>query len=69
VLVTHHVEEITDVFTHALLLRRGRVTTAGPLRSALTSATISRAFGGKTKLRRVRGRYTLEISGKSGVVI
>jgi iron complex transport system ATP-binding protein len=69
VLVTHHVEEITDVFTHALLLRQGRVTTAGPLRSALTSATISRAFGGKARLRRARGRYTLEVSAKSGVVL
>jgi len=69
VLVTHHVEEITDVFTHALLLRAGRVTAAGPIRRVLTSTSISRAFGGKAKLRRVRGRYTLEVSAKSGVVI
>src|ERR1019366_10829615 len=30
VLVTHHVEEITPAFTHALLLRPGRVVAAGP---------------------------------------
>src|SRR5205823_6758940 len=29
VLVTHHVEEITQVFTHVLLLKHGRVFTAG----------------------------------------
>ena len=30
VLVTHHVEEIPAGFTHALLLREGRVVAAGP---------------------------------------
>ena len=30
VLVTHHVEEIPPGFTHALLLRAGRVVAAGP---------------------------------------
>ena len=37
VLVTHHVEEIMPAFTHALLLRRGRVHAAGPRRQVLTS--------------------------------
>jgi iron complex transport system ATP-binding protein len=69
VLVTHHVEEITGVFTHALLLRAGRVTAAGPLRRVLNSETISGTFDGQARLRRVRGRYTLEVSTKSGVVI
>ena len=31
VLVSHHVEEIPPGFTHALLLREGRVVAAGPL--------------------------------------
>ena len=58
------------MFTHALLLRAGRVTAAGPLRiRRVNSATISRAFGGQARLRRLRGRYTLEVSAKSGVVI
>ena len=33
VLVSHHVEEIPPGFTHALLLREGRVVAAGPLRA------------------------------------
>jgi iron complex transport system ATP-binding protein len=69
VLVTHHVEEITDIFTHALLLRAGRVTAAGPLRRVLNSETISRTFGGRLRLRRARGRYSLEVSIKRGVVV
>ena len=52
VLVTHHVEEITPAFTHALLLRAGRVVCAGPKASTLTSRNLSRAFGASVKLIR-----------------
>lgn len=59
VLVTHHVEEIMPAFTHALLLRAGRVVAAGPRRAMLTSANLSRAFGARLRLRRVGGRLRL----------
>ncbi len=60
VLVTHHVEEITPSFTHALLLREGRVTASGSVAEVLTSAKLSEAFGQPVHLRR-RGRsYLLE---------
>ena len=55
VLVTHHVEEITPAFTHALLLRGGRVVGAGPRRAVLTSANFSATFGARLRLER-RGR-------------
>ena len=60
VLVTHHVEEIMPVFSHALVLKEGRVLARGPLRQTLTSATLSRAFAEAARLRRDRGRYRLE---------
>ena len=60
VLVTHHVEEITPAFTHALLLRAGSAVAAGPLRATLTSAGLSAAFGARMRLRRQAGRYRLE---------
>ncbi|WP_049577555.1 ABC transporter ATP-binding protein [Streptomyces sp. SBT349] len=44
-MVTHHVEEIAPGFTHALLIRQGKVLAAGPVDSVLTSATLSRCFG------------------------
>ena len=44
VLVTHHVEEIPPGFTHALLLRRGRVVAAGPLPTVLTGELLSATF-------------------------
>lgn len=59
VLVTHHVEEIAPAFTHALLLRAGRVVAAGPLARTLTSATLSDTFGAPLRLRRRRGRHEL----------
>ncbi|MBI5769761.1 MAG: ATP-binding cassette domain-containing protein [Verrucomicrobia bacterium] len=52
VLVTHHVEEITPAFTHALLLRAGRVLAAGPRGEVLTSARLSAAFGARLRLAR-----------------
>ena len=45
VMITHHVEEIPPAFTHALLLREGRVVAAGPVRDALTPENMSEAFG------------------------
>jgi iron complex transport system ATP-binding protein len=69
VLVTHHVEEITSAFTHALLLRDGRVVESGPLRRVLNSQTISRTFGAPVHLQRHRGRYTLQVAPRNGVVI
>ncbi len=45
VLVTHHVEEIPDGFTHVLLIRDGAVVAAGALRATLTAANLSTTFG------------------------
>ncbi len=56
VLVTHHVEEITPAFTHALLLRAGRVVIAGPRGAVLTTKNLSATFGAPLRLAR-RGRW------------
>jgi iron complex transport system ATP-binding protein len=45
VLVTHHLEEVPPSFTHALLLKDGRVLAAGTLEETLTSAALSETFG------------------------
>jgi len=45
VLVTHHVEDIPAGFTHALLLREGKVVAAGPLSEALVDRHLSACFG------------------------
>jgi iron complex transport system ATP-binding protein len=60
VLVTHHVEEITPAFSHALLLRGGKAVACGPLRDSLTSASLSRAFDAELRLRKSAAGYRLD---------
>jgi iron complex transport system ATP-binding protein len=57
VLVTHHVEEIMPVFTHALALRDGAVFAAGPKEGVLTTRTLSGVFGAPVSVRREGRRY------------
>ena len=57
VLVSHHVEEIPPGFTHALLLRRGRVVAAGPLERVLTEDVVSQTFGMDITLRHEDDRW------------
>lgn len=61
VLVTHHVEEIIPCFTHALLLREGRVVASGPLGKALRSQSVSTAFGAPVRVVRRKERLGLVI--------
>lgn len=60
VLVTHHVEEIVEGFTHALMLREGSVVTAGRLGEVMSSRRMTETFGVAMKLIRAGGRYRLE---------
>ncbi|HVU74601.1 MAG TPA: ATP-binding cassette domain-containing protein [Mycobacteriales bacterium] len=50
VLVTHHVEEIPAGFTHALLLRMGRVVGSGPIGTTLTQDALAATFGFPVRL-------------------
>ena len=57
VLVSHHVEEIPPGFTHALLLRAGRVVDSGPVDDVVTAETLSEAFGMPLLLTRADDRF------------
>ncbi len=57
-MVSHHVEEIPPGFTHALLLRDGRVVAAGPLMQALTETNLCVAFGMPLELRYADSRWS-----------
>ena len=69
VLVTHHVEEITSAFSHALLLRDGRVLDQGRKRDVITSAALSRTFGTRMTLRRVGNCYALKVAARRKAVL
>lgn len=58
VVVTHHVEEIPAGFTHALLMRTGRVIAAGPIQDVLTDDPVSSTFGLPLMVRCDEGRWT-----------
>ena len=58
IMVTHHVEEIPRGFTHVLLLKQGRIVSAGPLAEALTSQSLSETFDLNIELTEVDGRYS-----------
>jgi iron complex transport system ATP-binding protein len=58
ILVTHHVEEIPEGFTHALLLADGRVVASGPISEALTQPLLSRAYGIPIELEHSDGRWS-----------
>ena len=57
VLVSHHVEEIPPGFTHAMLLRQGKVVASGPMEQVLTEDVISTTFGMPLQLTHEDGRW------------
>ncbi|MGH3364335.1 MAG: ABC transporter ATP-binding protein [Nocardioidaceae bacterium] len=57
VLVSHHVEEIPPGFTHAMLLRKGRIVASGPMEEVLTAEIISATFGMPLQLTHEDGRW------------
>jgi iron complex transport system ATP-binding protein len=58
VLVSHHVEEVPEGFTHAMLLREGAIVAAGPIGTTLTSESLSQTFGLPLRVLAHRGRWT-----------
>lgn len=58
VMVTHRVEEIPAAFTHALLLRGGRVAASGPVADVVAAGPLSACFGLALDVGHEGGRYT-----------
>ena len=58
VLVSHHVEEIPPGFTHALLLRDGKIVASGPLEQVMTEEVVSTTFGMPLQLIHEDGRWS-----------
>jgi iron complex transport system ATP-binding protein len=66
VLVTHHVEEIPPGFTHALVLKDGKVAASGSLRATVTSEILGDAFGIDLRVEESQGRYTARLGSTDG---
>ena len=61
VLVTHHVEEIPPGFTHALLMRSGRIVSAGVLPDVLTDENLTETFEVPLHVQMVGDRWTAQL--------
>lgn len=57
VLVTHHLEEITRVFSHVLMLKEGRCVAQGHKEEVLNDQLLSSVFGMTLKVERTGERY------------
>jgi iron complex transport system ATP-binding protein len=58
VLVTHHVEEVPEGFTHAMLLRKGTILAAGPVQEVFTEQNLTKCFGVPLLVERRAARWT-----------
>lgn len=62
VVVTHHVEEIPEGFSHALLLGRGRVVAAGSVHDVLTPERLTSCFGIPLAVEHRDGRWAARVA-------
>ncbi|WP_348787002.1 ATP-binding cassette domain-containing protein [Leifsonia sp. NPDC080035] len=58
VLVTHHLEELPETTTHALLISHGRIVAVGPIAEAITTESVTRAFEHPIRVERADGRWS-----------
>jgi iron complex transport system ATP-binding protein len=61
VLVTHHLEEIPPAFTHALVLKGGKVLQHGAIEDVVTTEVLSDAFNLALEVQARAGRFTARL--------
>jgi len=57
ILITHHIDEIVPEIQHVVLLGQGRIVTAGPKASVLTSKSLGGLFGAPIVITHNDGYY------------
>lgn len=57
IIVTHHIEEIPEGTTHALLMKDGAIWVSGPVDHVITSEHISAVFDIPIQVSKVGGRF------------
>lgn len=62
ILATHHVEEIPSSFTHALVLKDGKVLAGGKIDEVITGDILSEAYGAKCLVSKEMGKFFLRVS-------
>lgn len=63
VLVTHHLEELPQSTTHAVLVKGGQILAAGPAQQVLTTAAVSDCFDYPIEIDFRNGRWQARAAG------
>ena len=62
ILATHYLEEIPPAFTHAIIIKNGKVLAKGEIDSVITSQNLTKAYGAKCSvLRDSNGAWRLQL--------
>lgn len=61
IMATHYVEEIPPSFTHAIIIKDGKLLAQGKIDKVLTSKNLSEAYGASCKLSKSKGFYKLSV--------
>jgi iron complex transport system ATP-binding protein len=64
ILITHHIDEIVPEIQNVVLLSEGRIVTAGPKASVLTSTNLSGVFGAPIAIEKNDGYYFARLAQK-----
>lgn len=59
VMVTHHIEEIPQGFTHALLIQNGETVLQGQIDEVITSRNVSELFGVEVTINKLGDRFAV----------
>ena len=60
-MITHHVEELSPRTAQVLLVKEGRFTACGRPKEVITPESLTQTFGCKVFVKRLHGRYWLEV--------
>ncbi|MFI3291762.1 MAG: ATP-binding cassette domain-containing protein [Opitutales bacterium] len=61
VMTTHHIEEISPAFTHALVIKNGEVLAQGKIEDIVNSKILSQAYNAKCKVTKSKNSYSLKV--------
>jgi iron complex transport system ATP-binding protein len=60
-LITHHVEEISPLTVQVMLMRQGKIWLSGTPKEVIHPESLTHTFGCKVFVKRIHGRYWLEV--------
>jgi iron complex transport system ATP-binding protein len=62
IMVTHHLEEIPEGFTHALLISNGEIVGQGPINEVFEGELLSKTYGIPLSVTNDSGRYSVRVN-------